>query len=74
MLTLENVALSYGQRAVLKDMSFSLRAGQIGCLLGPSGCGKTTALRLIAGFGEPGAGAIYLDGHAGARPGHITAP
>lgn len=74
MLTLENVALAYGRRGVLNDISFTLKAGQIGCLLGPSGCGKTTALRLIAGFGEPDSGAIYLDGQAVARAGHCLAP
>ncbi len=74
MLTLENIAQSYGARTVLKDITFSLKAGQIGCLLGPSGCGKTTALRLIAGFGEPQAGAIYLDGHAVSRPGQCLTP
>jgi iron(III) transport system ATP-binding protein len=74
MLALENVALAYGHRAVLKDLTFNLKAGQIGCLLGPSGCGKTTALRLIAGFGEPQGGAIYLDGQVVSRPGQCLAP
>ncbi|HRH81679.1 MAG TPA: ABC transporter ATP-binding protein [Thiobacillaceae bacterium] len=69
MLILENVAQSYGAKPVLKDINFSLKAGQIGCLLGPSGCGKTTALRLIAGFEQLNSGAIYLDGEAVARPG-----
>ncbi|MEW5891669.1 MAG: ABC transporter ATP-binding protein [Pseudomonadota bacterium] len=69
MLTLEHVAQSYGAKPVLKDISFSLRAGQIGCLLGPSGCGKTTALRLIAGFERIKSGAIYLDNEVIARPG-----
>jgi iron(III) transport system ATP-binding protein len=69
MLTLEHVAQSYGAKPVLKDVSFSLKAGQIGCLLGPSGCGKTTALRLIAGFERLTGGAIYLDNEVIARPG-----
>jgi iron(III) transport system ATP-binding protein len=74
MLTLENIAQSYGQRVVLKDVSFHLKTGQIGCLLGPSGCGKTTALRLIAGFEKLSSGAIYLDAQAVSRPGHSLPP
>ncbi|TCS70899.1 iron(III) transport system ATP-binding protein [Sulfuritortus calidifontis] len=70
MLTLEHVAQSYGSKPVLKDVSFTLKAGQIGCLLGPSGCGKTTALRLIAGFEQIKSGAIYLDNEVIARAGH----
>jgi len=69
MLTLEHVAQSYGAKSVLKDISFALKPGQIGCLLGPSGCGKTTALRLIAGFEQIKRGAIYLDNAVIARPG-----
>lgn len=60
MLTLDHVALSYGSKAVLSDISFVLSPGQIGCLLGPSGCGKTTALRLIAGFEQLSAGEIRI--------------
>ncbi len=63
MLVLENVALSYGHKPVLRDVSFRLSAGEIGCLLGASGCGKTTALRLVAGFETLQAGSIAIAGH-----------
>ena len=74
MLTLENVAQSYGRKTVLKDVNFTLEAGQIGCLLGPSGCGKSTALRLIAGFERLEAGSIRLAGETVARPGDGLPP
>lgn len=56
LLELEHLALGYdtpqGLKRVVEDLSLTLPAGQIGCLLGESGCGKTTVLRAIAGF-EP---------------------
>lgn len=60
MLDLQNVAISYSGHTVVKDISFSLAKGQIGCLLGPSGCGKTTLLRAIAGFEAVTTGSISL--------------
>ncbi|MGV3655996.1 MAG: ABC transporter ATP-binding protein [Noviherbaspirillum sp.] len=47
---------------VVHGLSFSLKRGDIGCLLGPSGCGKTTVLRAIAGFEALTAGRIVLGG------------
>ncbi len=47
---------------VLKEVSFDIERGKFYTLLGPSGCGKTTILRLIAGFMEPTAGEILMDG------------
>lgn len=74
MLSLVDLAHAYGKKAVLKDISFDLEEGQIGCLLGPSGCGKTTALRLIAGFETPNAGTICLKDVCVAGPGiHLPA-
>lgn len=62
MLALEQLAVAYGPHTVVKNISFALAQGQIGCLVGPSGCGKTTILRAIAGFEAPAAGAISLQG------------
>ena len=52
----------FGEFEAVKEMSLQIRQGEFFSLLGPSGCGKTTTLRLIAGFEQPTAGAIKLDG------------
>jgi spermidine/putrescine transport system ATP-binding protein len=44
------------------DIDLDIASGEFFSLLGPSGCGKTTTLRLIAGFEQPTAGKILLDG------------
>lgn len=51
-LHIDRVSCGYAATTVLEQISFTLAAGQVGCLLGPSGCGKTTLLRAIAGL-EP---------------------
>jgi iron(III) transport system ATP-binding protein len=43
-----------------RDVSLTIRPGELMTLLGPSGCGKTTTLRMIAGFQEPSAGRIHI--------------
>ncbi|WND01814.1 ABC transporter ATP-binding protein [Temperatibacter marinus] len=62
LLSLETLSLNYGDLKAVKDVSFSLMPGEIGCFLGPSGCGKTSLLRLISGFEKPSAGEILLKG------------
>jgi len=51
-----------GGRSVeaLKDLTFTVEAGDLVCLVGPSGCGKTTLLRCIGGLLEPTAGEIRV--------------
>ena len=56
------LACQRGGRAVFSDVSFALSAGQLLELRGPNGSGKSSLLRLIAGLGEPTAGAIALEG------------
>ena len=46
----------------LDDVTLAIRQNEFFTLLGPSGCGKTTLLRLVAGFEQPTAGEILLDG------------
>lgn len=61
-LQLKNVCVGFSKELVVRDVSFKLEKGQIGCLVGPSGCGKTTLLRAIAGFEGLRAGSISLVG------------
>ncbi|GFZ26773.1 ABC transporter ATP-binding protein [Lactobacillus corticis] len=46
----------------LKDVSFSVKKGDLVCLLGPSGCGKTTMLNMLAGLLDPTSGDILFNG------------
>jgi iron(III) transport system ATP-binding protein len=62
LLEVENLRHAYGDQEVVRNLSFSLARGAIGCLLGPSGCGKTTVLRCIAGFEAIQEGEIRLAG------------
>jgi len=61
-LQIEQINVHLGDQHIVKDMSFSLQEGEIGCLLGPSGCGKTTMLRTIAGFQAPSSGRVLIAG------------
>lgn len=61
-LEVQSISASYDRKnTVVKDVSFSLQEGELGCLLGPSGCGKTTILRAISGFQNLASGRILLD-------------
>ncbi|WP_395341816.1 ABC transporter ATP-binding protein [Ningiella sp. W23] len=62
MLEVQSLSLNYDDTTVLSEVSFSLSAGEIACVLGPSGCGKTTLLQSIAGFHVPSHGQIHIDG------------
>lgn len=50
-----------GHQAI-KNVSFSVKKGDLVCLLGPSGCGKTTMLNILAGLLSPTEGEILFDG------------
>lgn len=73
-LRLDHVSYAYGSHAVVDDLSFTLEAGGIGCLLGASGCGKTTVLRLIAGFEQPTAGEIRIQDEVVGSPRRLLPP
>ncbi len=56
LLSLQNICVSYGSESVLKDVSLSLRRGEILGIRGENGAGKTTMMRLMAGLIRPDAG------------------
>lgn len=74
LLDVQHAVVAYGRNAVVKDISFSLQPGEIGCLLGPSGCGKTTLLRAIAGFEILQSGEIHMRGQAISHAGWALPP
>ncbi|WP_333814291.1 ABC transporter ATP-binding protein [Tabrizicola sp.] len=61
-LRIEGVSKTFGAFQAVRDVTLSVAQGEIFALLGGSGCGKTTLLRMLAGFEEPTAGRIFLDG------------
>ncbi len=63
-LSLEGLHKTYGTAAAVSDVSLSVAAGEVVCLLGPSGCGKSTTLRIAAGVEQQDRGSVTIDGDA----------
>ncbi len=61
-IRIEKVTKKFGDFVAVDEVSLKIYQGEIFCLLGASGCGKTTLLRMLAGFEEPSAGKIWIDG------------
>jgi len=61
-LELRNLVKHYPGHPAVDGISLNIPKGGFFALLGPSGCGKTTTLRMIAGFEEPTAGEVWLNG------------
>ena len=59
---LASVSKRFGDLLAVDDIDLEIASGEFFTLLGPSGCGKTTTLRAIAGFEQPSAGAIRIEG------------
>ncbi|MGY6703411.1 LPS export ABC transporter ATP-binding protein [Roseinatronobacter sp.] len=62
MLEITHLQKRYGKRVIIKDVSLTLRPGEVVALLGPNGCGKTTCFYCIAGIVKHEGGAVYIDG------------
>ena len=61
LLNVENIRKSYGKTEVLKDISFSLKKGEVLAIIGSSGSGKTTLLRCLNFLETPGNGKISVN-------------
>ena len=62
MITLEHIGKRFGEREILKDVSFSMENGEFAILFGPSGVGKTLLLSIIAGLEPPSTGRVLING------------
>ena len=62
MLEVKNLSKEFNGHRILRDISFTLKDGEIMTIVGPSGAGKTTLLRIIAGLETKDSGEILIDG------------
>lgn len=62
LLEVKNVFKSFGDKEVLKDISFKVESGKAMGFLGRNGSGKTTTIRCIMDIFKPNSGEIFLDG------------
>jgi sulfate transport system ATP-binding protein len=61
-IEVRNLTKRFGSFMALRDVTFTVKTGELVALLGPSGSGKTTLLRIIAGLEDPDAGTVLFDG------------
>ncbi|MEU1369600.1 ATP-binding cassette domain-containing protein [Streptomyces sp. NPDC005803] len=64
MIEVNGLTKRYGAATAVKDLTFTVRPGEVTGFLGPNGAGKTTTLRMLLGLVEPTAGTATLQGRA----------
>ena len=74
MLTVNRLSKTYADNVILKDVSFTVNAGERAGLVGPNGCGKTTLLRLITGQESADSGSVQMAASAGYLAQGFAAP
>ncbi len=65
ILIIEHLHKNFDDLEVIKDISFSVKKGEVVVIVGPSGCGKSTLLRCINGLEEIDDGKVLLNGKSG---------
>jgi simple sugar transport system ATP-binding protein len=70
LLEARNVSKYFGAVVAIEDVSLTVRAGEVNCLLGDNGAGKSTLIKMLSGVHEPDAGTLAVDG----QPVRFTAP
>ncbi len=73
LLRAEGLTAGYGKLAILHDVTFEVRHGEMVSVIGPNGAGKSTSFKTIVGFLRPGSGRVVFDGQdiTGLRPDQI---
>lgn len=64
MIEVENLTKHFGPKYAVKDLSFTVKPGEVLGFLGPNGAGKSTTMRMITGFINPSSGDARVCGHS----------
>jgi zinc/manganese transport system ATP-binding protein len=62
VVSVDELALRFGDRTLFEDLSFELERGELLTVLGPNGTGKTSLIRILLGLLEPSAGSVAVEG------------
>jgi ABC-2 type transport system ATP-binding protein len=62
MIEVRGLTKNYGSRPAVRDLSFSVKKGEVVGFLGPNGAGKTTTMKIITGFMAPSSGSVEVAG------------
>jgi simple sugar transport system ATP-binding protein len=62
VLEARGVSKFFGRVVALKDVSLSVRAGEVNCLLGDNGAGKSSLIKTLSGVHRPDEGSLFMDG------------
>ena len=62
VITVKDLAAAYGERQILRDVSFDVRRGEVFVIVGSSGCGKSTLLKHMIGLFPPQRGEVWIEG------------
>lgn len=73
-LQITGICRQFDTTAALQDISLSVAAGEIICLVGHSGCGKTTLLKIISGIDVPDKGSVFINGNPVVEGSHFVEP
>lgn len=60
-LKVEDLNVDYDDKRILKDISFSIKAGEIATIIGPNGSGKSTLIKTVSRYLKPVSGNVYLN-------------
>jgi ABC-2 type transport system ATP-binding protein len=63
MIVAQGLTKTYGAKAAVDDISFTVEPGRVTGFLGPNGAGKSTTMRMILGLDRPTAGSVTVNGH-----------
>src|ERR1700741_4787768 len=67
MIEADGLTKFYGDFAASRDVTFTVRRGEVAAFLGPNGAGKSTTMKLLTGYLAPSAGTARIAGHDMAR-------